>query len=129
MARECGIMSPMVKGALATVSAALLLGLGATGLSAEEPARRPAPSILMELTNRPAESQEQAFKEAIKSEAQAPAPSPVDDWIAQPDGSMRHRKTGITMIVRNPCPPGGIDHEFALAAYNRALAARNKARR
>jgi hypothetical protein len=43
-------------------------------------------------------------------------------WEPQPDGSVRHKKTGITVTVRNPCPPGDIDHEFALAAYNRALA-------
>jgi len=33
---------------------------------------------------------------------------------------MRNRKTGISIIVRNPCPPGDMEHEFALAAYNRA---------
>jgi hypothetical protein len=24
------------------------------------------------------------------------------------------------VTVRNPCPPGDIEHEFALAAYNRS---------
>jgi hypothetical protein len=26
--------------------------------------------------------------------------------------------------VRNPCPPGDIEHEFALAAYNRSRSRR-----
>jgi len=122
------MMGGMVKVTLASAAVAGVIGLGATGLGAIEPPK-PAtyPSVMMELTNRPIESQEQAFQQAIKAEAQAPAPSPVDDWVMQPDGSMRHKKSGITMIVRNPCPPGDIEHEFALAAYNRALA-RSKAR-
>jgi len=33
---------------------------------------------------------------------------------------MRNKKTGISVTVRNPCPPGDIEHEFALAAYNRS---------
>jgi hypothetical protein len=114
----------------APLVAGLLLGAGiATAASAGEPVLPPSRSILMELTNRPLESPEQALKEAIKADAQAPGPpSALEMWEPQPDGSMRHKKTGISVVVRNPCPPGDLQHEDALAAYNRALA-RSKSRR
>jgi hypothetical protein len=31
-----------------------------------------------------------------------------------PDGSARHVGTGLTMIIKNPCPPGDLEHEAAL---------------
>ena len=77
--------------------------------------------------NRPTdvvESRDRAFNEAVKQDALAPRPSGMDDWEPQPDGSMRNRKTGISLVVRNPCPPGDIEHEFALAAYNRSRSRR-----
>jgi len=117
------MMGHMVPRTLMRVALAVVIVAGAAGaVSAEDPAPKPAPSIIMDLVNRPLESQEQAFNQALKAEALAPAPSPVDQWEVQPDGSVRNKKTGISMIVRNPCPPGDIEHEFALAAYNRALA-------
>lgn len=82
-----------------------------------------APMIL-NLMNRPIESRERAFTEDIKREALAPRPSAVDEWEPQADGSMRNKKTGISVTVRNPCPPGDIEHEFALAAYNRSKSRR-----
>jgi hypothetical protein len=91
---------------------------------AGEPGRPSATSIILEMMNRPVESRERAFSEAVKQDALAPRPSPVDEWVPQPDGSMRNTKTGLTITVRNPCPPGDIEHEFALAAYNRAKSRR-----
>ncbi len=106
----------LVGGALA-VAAGLALPAG-TG-AGEVP---PTPSIILNLTNtnRPPESRERAFTEEVKREALAPRPSPMDDWELQPDGSMKNKKTGISLRVSNPCPPGDIEHEFALAALNRA---------
>ncbi|HZP34908.1 MAG TPA: hypothetical protein VFE48_00300 [Methylomirabilota bacterium] len=106
----------LVGGAL-TVAAALALPAGA---GAAEPG--PTPSVILNLTNvsRLPESREKAFTEEVKREALAPQPSPMDDWALQPDGSMKNKKTGISLRVSNPCPPGDIEHEFALAAFNRA---------
>jgi hypothetical protein len=87
----------------------------------------PKPSVIFNLINRPSatvESRERAFNEAIKQDALAPKPSPLDEWEPQPDGSMRNKKSGIIVTVRNPCPPGDIEHEFALAAYNRSRSRR-----
>src|SRR6266496_3362768 len=61
---------------------------------------------------------------SLSRPALAPRPSALDDWEPQSDGSMRNKRSGVRLIVRNPCPPGDIEHEFALAAYNRALSAK-----
>ncbi len=122
-------MGGMVERAFLTGVVAALLGVGGSGIAgAEEPGAQPVPSVILNLVNRPIESQEQAFSKALKAEALAPVPPAVELWEAQPDGSMRNKKTGLTIVVRNPCPPGDIEHEFAQAAYNRAMA-RAKARR
>ena len=110
----------LVGGALAAA-----VGLGLPAVAAAGAGQVPAASsIILDLANRPPESRERAFSEDIKREALAPRPSAVDEWEPQPDGSMRNRKTGISITVRNPCPPGDIEHEFALAAYNRSKSRR-----
>lgn len=104
---------------------AMAAGLGLPAVAAAGAGQVPAASsIILDLANRPPESRERAFSEDIKRDALAPRPSAVDEWEPQPDGSMRNRKTGISITVRNPCPPGDIEHEFALAAYNRSKARR-----
>ena len=98
------------------------LGLPAvTGAAGETPS---ASSIILNLTNRSPESRERAFSEDIKRDALAPRPSAIDEWEPQPDGSMRNKKTGISVKLMNPCPPGDMEHEFALAAYNRSKSRR-----
>jgi hypothetical protein len=103
---------------------AVVVGLGLPGLVGAAGETPSASSIILNLTNRPIESRERAFSEEIKRDALAPRPSGVDDWEPQPDGSMRNKKTGISMKVMNPCPPGDMEHEFALAAYNRSKSRR-----
>jgi hypothetical protein len=114
----------MIERALAGGLLAVVVGLGlpaVAGAAGETPS---ASSIILNLTNRPLESRERAFTEDIKRDALAPKPSAMDEWEPQADGSMRNRKTGISITVRNPCPPGDIEHEFALAAYNRSKSRR-----
>jgi len=93
---------------------------GPVGLGAAEPEQKAAAPLILNLMNRPVESRERAYTEDIKRDALAPRPSAIDEWEPQPDGSMRNKKTGISVTVRNPCPAGDIEHEFALAAYNRS---------
>ena len=57
-------------------------------------------------------------------DALAPRPSAMDEWEVQPDGSMKNKKTGIRITLMNPCPAGDMEHEFALAAYNRSKSRR-----
>jgi hypothetical protein len=117
MARPKDLIDRVLVGGALTVAAGLALP-AATG-AGEVP---PTPSIILNLTNtnRPPESRERAFTEEVKREALAPRPSAMDEWEPQPDGSMKNKKTGISIRVSNPCPPGDIEHEFALAAFNRA---------
>jgi hypothetical protein len=105
-----------VGGVLAVIAGFVL----PAGAGAAEPGEKAATPIILNLINRPLESRDRAFSEDIKRDALAPRPSAIDEWEPQPDGSMRNRKTGLSITVRNPCPPGDIEHEFALAAYNRA---------
>ena len=114
----------MIERALTAGVLAMAAGLVLpAGTGAGEAPQQPAP-IILNLMNRPIESRERAFSEEIKRDALAPRPSPLDDWEPQPDGSMRNKKTGISMRIMNPCPPGDMDHEYALAAYNRAKSRR-----
>ena len=115
----------MIERALAGGLLAAVAGLGLPAVAGAAGETTPsASSIILNLTNRPLESRERAFSEDIKRDALAPRPSGVDDWEPQPDGSMRNKKTGISITVRNPCPPGDMEHEFALAAYNRSKSRR-----
>jgi hypothetical protein len=107
----------MWPGAVVIVVAALAVP---AGLVAAEPEQKAVVPLILNLMNRPVESRERAYTEDIKRDALAPRPSAIDEWEPQPDGSMRNKKTGISVKVMNPCPAGDIDHEFALAAYNRS---------
>ncbi|HEY7435235.1 MAG TPA: hypothetical protein VIE41_08840 [Methylomirabilota bacterium] len=118
----------MIERALLGGVLVMAAGLASPVLAGEQETGAGAkPSVIFNLMTRPGvsvESRERAFNEAIKQEALAPRPSPLDEWEPQPDGSMRNKKTGISITVRNPCPPGDIEHEFALAAYNRSRSRR-----
>jgi hypothetical protein len=115
----------MIDRALAGGLLAVVAGLGLPAVAGAAGETTPsASSIILNLTNRPLESRERAFSEEIKRDALAPKPSAIDEWEPQPDGSMRNKKTGISMRVMNPCPPGDMEHEFALAAYNRSKSRR-----
>ena len=110
---------------------ALALVIATTGAARAQDANKtapvqPTPSVILNLMNQPVtpETRDKAFNESVKRDALAPRPSPLDDWEPQPDGSMRNKRSGVSMIVRNPCPPGDVEHELALAAYNQAMSRR-----
>jgi hypothetical protein len=119
--RHLDMIERMLAGSVVAVMAGLGLSVVAGAGTGDVPA---ASSIILNLTNRPLESRERAFTEEVKRDALAPRPSAIDEWEPQPDGSMRNKKTGISITVRNPCPPGDMEHEFALAAYNRSRSRR-----
>ena|SRR5712692_5320238 len=102
---------------------AALTGLGTLSTARAEDAYQPSPPpLILTLPNRPIESSEKAMTEAIREGVQAPKPSPVVEWVLQPDGSMRNTRTGLGIVVRNVCAPGDMEHESALAAYKQAQA-------
>jgi hypothetical protein len=114
----------MIDRALAGGLLTVVAGLGLPAVAEAAGETPSASSIILNLTNRPLESRERAFSEDIKRDALAPRPSAIDEWEPQPDGSMRNKKTGISVKLMNPCPPGDMEHEFALAAYNRSKSRR-----
>ena len=114
----------LVGGVLATVAGLTVTGTGrAEGPGTPPASSPPLPSMILNLLDEPGsvKSREKSFIESMKRDVAAPKPS-MEDWEPQPDGSMRNKRSGVRLIVRNPCPPGDIEHELALAAYNRATA-------
>ncbi len=108
---------------------ALLTGLGMLSTAMTEEARPPSlPPVILTLPGRPIESADKALTEAIRDSIQAPKPSAAQEWVLQPDGSMRNTRTGLAMVIRNTCAPGDLDHEFALAAYRQAQAGKSRRR-
>ncbi len=110
----------MAKRVLLSGVLAALAGLGATGVQAADTSQQSGTPMILDLLNRQIEPQDKAFNESVKRDAAQPKPSAIDDWEPQADGSMRNKRTGVSITVRNPCPPGDLEHDAALAAYNRA---------
>ena len=80
------------------VAGALLLGMSAVG-TAEEMRQQLNPSMILNMLARPIETSEAAFNAGLKYDAAAPRPVPAN--------------TNLSIVVRNPCPPGDLAHEAA----------------
>jgi hypothetical protein len=111
------------------IGGGILIGylLGGTLTAAAEEVRQQlnAPMIL-KLLARPSEAPDAALKETLRRDAATPALKSPTEWETLPDGSARYKGpggTGITVSVRNPCPPGDFAHE---AAQLRALPGRRR---
>lgn len=94
----------------------------------ESPSTLNQPMIL-NLMNRPLETPEAAFNKELKNYA-APTTKAEDPEVL-PDGSVRYTtKSGrkITVTLRNPCPPGDVEHEMAQLAAERYMAGRGPRR-
>jgi hypothetical protein len=97
--------------AIRVVAAALLGGLAVSSLAAADELKTPIrASMLLEL------STPRAHQESLRAEG----PSPVRRGFGevQDDGSVRYGD--VTVTVRNPCPPGAMDHEAALLPGRRS---------
>jgi len=86
--------------------------VGATRGAAEEVRQQlNAPMILNLLARPPLESSEAAFNKELKNYA---APPKGDDAVPK----------NLTVTIRNPCPPGDIEHEMAQLSSYRQLPGR-----
>ena len=65
----------------------------------------PAAPMILNMLNRPIESQEAAFRESIRQAARAPQ--------AGPDGAIRIGGATLTIVVKDPCPDGEPFHDMA----------------
>ena len=105
------------------VAAALLLTCAPVAADAD----RSAPSIF-ELTKPQVPNAIKGMSDSVREGILMPAPPAVQEWVLQPDGSMKNTRTGISMAIRNVCAPGDLDHEAALDAYRRVQARKTRSR-
>ena len=108
------------------VAACGLTGAAGVGTAAAEEVRQQlnAPMIL-NLLARPLESPEAAFNKELKNYA---APTKGDEPEVLADGSVRYGRgaKSLTVTIRNPCPPGDIEHEMAQLSSYRQLPGRRR---
>ena len=83
-----------------------------------------APMIL-QMFSRPAEKPETVMREMLRPDAVQATPVRFDQPQVMPDGSVRYGTgaASVTMTIRNPCPPGDIEHEMLVL---RSLPGRRK---
>jgi hypothetical protein len=83
-----------------------------------------APMIL-QMLSRPAEKPESVMREMLRPDAVQAKPVRFDQPQMMPDGSARYGtdNTSVTMMIRNPCPPGDLEHE---AMVRRSLPGRGR---
>jgi hypothetical protein len=102
-------------------------GLAGVGTVAAEEVRQQlnAPMIL-NLLARPLESPEAAFNKELKNYAGVSAAARGDEGEVLADGSVRYGRgaKSLTVTIRNPCPPGDIEHEMAQLSSYRQLPGR-----
>ena len=111
---------------------ATAIGIGAVAVlpaSADEPQAKAAPvPMILNLLNRPLESSEAAFNKQLKSDVGAPLARRSDAPEILPDGSVRYGSgsRAVTVTIKNPCPPGDIEHEIAQMRAERQLPGRRR---
>ena len=95
----------MLKGLL-VLAALATIALGVTPARADEAKVVVRASMLLSITSVPVEAREVAYDRTLKDAGPAPRP-PLAEVL--PDGSLKVDRAVIT--VRNPCPPGTMNHE------------------
>ena len=103
------------------VAACGLIGTGGLvgTVAAEEVRQQLNAPMILNLLARPLESPEAAFNKELKNYAGVSA-TRGDEGEVLADGSVRYGRgaKSVTVTIRNPCPPGDIEHEMAqLSAY------------
>ena len=90
--------------------AGLMVVAGAAPDVADEAKTPVSASMLLNALSAPVPSRDVAYDEAIMEEGPAP---PQRGFVLQPDGSLRYgsERVGVSVTVKNPCPPGSIHYE------------------
>ncbi len=104
----------MAKG-LIVLAALAIVALGIMPASADEAKVLVKASMLLSITSVPVEAREVAYDRTLKDAGPAPR-APLAEVL--PDGSVKVDRAIIT--VRNPCPPGMMNHEPAPLPGRRA---------
>ena len=114
------------------VAACGLMGAGGpTGVgtaAAEEVRQQLNAPMILNLLARPLESPEAAFNKELKNYAGVSAAAKGDEPEVLADGSVRYGRgaKSLTVTIRNPCPPGDIEHEMAQLSSYRQLPGRGR---
>ena len=109
------------------VAACGLMGAGGpagVGMAAAEEVRQKLNTpMILNLLARPLESPEAAFNKELKNYA---APTKGDEAEVLADGSVRYGRgnKNLYVTIKNPCPPGDIEHEMAQLSTYRHLPGR-----
>jgi hypothetical protein len=108
------------------VAALGLAGVGGPAAAAEEGRPQINAPMILNLTARPLESAETAFNKELKSYSGAAAAVRNDQGEVLSDGSVRYGRgpKSVTVTIRNPCPPGDLEHELAQLSSYRELPGR-----
>ena len=71
-----------------------------------------APMIL-QMLSKPVDKPEAVMREMLRADATSARPVRSEGQV-MPDGSVRYgtETAGLTMTIRNPCPPGDMEHEM-----------------
>src|SRR2546427_11142321 len=94
------------------LSAAVAGGISAPAAADEVRQGLNAPMIL-QMLSKPTEKPEAVMREMLRPDATSGRPV-RSEGQGMPDGSVRYgtEAAGMTVTIRNPCPPGDIDHEM-----------------
>ncbi len=95
------------------LSAALAGGISVPAAAEEVRQGLNAP-VILQMLSRPAENPEAVMREMLRPDAVQAKPVRFDQPQVMPDGSVRYGTgaASVTMTIRNPCPPGDIEHEM-----------------
>ena len=96
------------------------------GPAAAEGDKPAPPPTIFELTKPQVPSAIKGMSDSVRESLLTPPPPPVQEWVLQPDGSMKNTRTGVSIALRNVCAPGDMEHEAALAAFKRSQARKNR---
>ncbi|MDO8479996.1 MAG: hypothetical protein Q7W02_28135 [Candidatus Rokubacteria bacterium] len=95
------------------LSAALAGGIS-TPAAAEEVRQGLNAPMILQMLSRPVEKPESVMREMLRPDAVQAKPVRFDQPQVMPDGSVRYGTdaASVTMTIRNPCPPGDVEHEM-----------------
>ena len=97
---------------VALTAGSLAVGLWAP-VAAEELRQGLNAPMILQMLSRPVEKPEAVMREMLRPDA--PSARPVrSEGQVMPDGSVRYgtEAAGMTVTIRNPCPPGDVEHEM-----------------
>jgi hypothetical protein len=69
--------------------------------------------VILQMLSKPVEKPEAVMREMLRPDATTVRPVRSEGQV-MPDGSVRYgtEASGVTVTIRNPCPPGDIEHEM-----------------